>query len=195
MYKAARIVLDRLEARTAGPRPQDGDEEIDFEPKHLDANFDFLGDQAVRIWLANHKLVSALASEFGFAFTFVLQPSLWTDGKPLHVSEKRILREEFESRAMTHIMATRAKMSSIIEKLRLDGSLPESVHSLANVFDATQEPLYIDYVHTAGPGNLIVAESLFGIVIDRICDIPPPEIARRIGDQIELGCDSSLLKP
>ena len=53
------------------------------------------------------SLSTALGDEFGFTSMFVLQPSLWTDGKPLHVSERRILVEHLERRAMTHIMATR----------------------------------------------------------------------------------------
>ena len=136
------------------------DADIDITPRHLDANFRFLGGQAVDVWLANRELVMALGNEFGFTALFVLQPSLWTDGKPLHVSEKRILAEHLERRAMTHIMATRAEMSTILGERRRDGTLPSNVHDLADVFSTVDEPVYIDYVHTSGPGYRIVAEAI-----------------------------------
>ena len=189
MYKAARIFLDRFEAPRRASLSSPEYEEFDAEPKFLDANFEFLGNQAVRIWLANHELVSALSSEFGFGFTFVLQPSLWIEGKPLHTSEKRILSEEFDSRAMTHIMATRAQMSLIVEESLLKGLLPANVHNFANVFDTAERPLYIDYVHTAGPGNRIVGQALYSVLVDQICQEPPPNVSEEIGRQIETACD------
>jgi len=189
IYKASRILLDRLDARGTKTRFQSDDEEVNTQPKFLDANFEFLGNQAVRIWLANHELVSALANEFGFTFTFVLQPSLWTEGKPLHPSEKRILAEEFDSRAMTHIMATRAEMSSIVEERLRNGSLPPNVYNLANVFDKAEGPLYIDYVHTAGPGNRIVGKALYDVLVGQICQEPPRNVTNEIGHQIEAACE------
>ena len=188
IYKAARLVLDRLEARERSARARKDDADIDITPRFLDANFRFLGGQAVDVWLANHELVTALGDEFGFTALFVLQPSLWTDGKPLHVSERRILSEHLERRAMTHIMATRAEMSTILEERLRDGALPHNVHDFAGVFSTVEAPLYIDYVHTAGLGYYIVAQALFERLRERLCEAPPSKVTPRIADSIDRAC-------
>ena len=189
IYKASRIVLDRLEARERTARLRQDDSEVDITPKFLDANFRFLGGQAVDVWLANRDLVLAMGDEFGFTSLFVLQPSLWTDGKPLHVSERRILSEHLERRAMTHIMATRAEMSSILGERRRDGTLPSNVYDLGDVFSAVEEPVYIDYVHTAGPGYRIVAEALFERLREHLCGTMPPNVSVRVGVALDEACE------
>ena len=188
IYKASRIVLDRLEARDKSVRAQRDVADIDITPRFLDANFRFLGGQAVDVWLANNRLVTALGDEFGFTALFVLQPSLWTDGKPLHVSEKRILAEHLERRAMTHIMATRAEMSAILGERRGNGTLPSNVHDLADVFLTVEEPVYIDYVHTSGSGYRIVAEALFKRLREHLCGTIPPNISARTAESIADSC-------
>ena len=188
IYKASRIVLDRMEARERTARARRDEADIDITPRFLDANFRFLGGQAVDVWLANRELVTALGEEFGFTALFVLQPSLWTDGKPLHVSEKRILAEHLEIRAMTHIMATRAEMSAILGERRRDGTLPSDVHDLGGVFSGVEEPVYIDYVHTAGPGYRIVAEALFERLRERLCGSAPPNVSARVRGVLGAGC-------
>ncbi len=189
IYKASRIVLDRLEARRKSARAHRDEADIDTTPEYLDANFRFLGGQAVDVWLANHALVAALGEEFGFAALFALQPSLWTEGKPLHVSEKRILAEHLDIRAMTHIMATRAEMSAIVEERRRDGTLPSNVHNFAEVFSTVEEPVYIDYVHTSGPGYHIVAEALFERLKEHLCGNAPPNVSERVAGSIAARCE------
>ena len=188
IYKGSRIVLDRLEARRQTARARMDDSDIDITPRFLDANFRFLGGQAVDVWLANHALVTALGDEFGFTAMFVLQPSLWTDGKPLHVSERGILAEHLDIRAMTHIMATRAEMSAIVEERKRSGTLPSNVHNLAEVFSTVEEPVYIDYVHTAGPGYRIVAEALFERLREHVCEAVPPDVSERVAEAIDGRC-------
>ena len=188
IYKASRIVLDRMEAQRKSARDRQDNADFDTTPRFLDANFRFLGGQGVDVWLANHALVTALADEFGFTTLFALQPSLWTDGKPLHVSEKRILAEHLEIRAMTHIMATRAEMSSIIEERRGNGLLPSNVYNLAEVFSTVEEPVYIDYVHTAGSGYRIVAEALFEMLREQLCGNTPQSVSTRVAEAIEGRC-------
>ena len=188
IYKASRIVLDRLEARERSVRLRQDDADIDITPRHLDANFRFLGGQAVGVWLANRELVMALGDEFGFTTMFVLQPSLWTDGKPLHVSEKRILAEHLEIRAMTHIIVTRAEMSAILQERQRNGALPSNVHDLADVFSKVEEPVYIDYVHTSGLGYRIVAEALHEKLREHLCRTVPPNISARVADALDAGC-------
>ena len=189
IYKASRIVLDRLEARERTARLRQDAADIDIVPRFLDANFRFLGGQAVDVWLANRELVMAMGDEFGFTSLFVLQPSLWTDGKPLHVSERRILAEHLDRRAMTHIMATRAEMSSILGERRRDGTLPSNVYDLGDVFSAVEEPVYIDYVHTAGPGYRIVAEALFERLREHLCGTMPPNVSVREEVALDEACE------
>lgn len=189
IYKAARIVLDRLEVRRRAALARQDEAAADITPRFLDANFRFLGNQAIDIWLANHGLVTALGDEFGFMPLFALQPSLWTDGKPLHSSERRILSEHLESRAMTHITATRVEMSSILEDRRQGGLLPYNVYDLADVFSTVEEPVYIDYVHTAGPGHNLIAQALFNRLVNQLCRTALPNVTPRIADAIAASCE------
>ena len=50
IYKASRIVLDRMEARERTARLRQDAADIDITPRHLDANFRFIGGQAVDVW-------------------------------------------------------------------------------------------------------------------------------------------------
>ena len=89
---------------------------------------------------------------------------------------------------MTHIMATRAEMATILEERERDGTLPSNVHNLGDVFSTVEEPVYIDYVHTAGPGYRIVAEALFERLREHLCEAPPTKVAPRVMDAIDEAC-------
>ena len=89
---------------------------------------------------------------------------------------------------MTHIMATRAEMSTILQERRRDGALPPNVHDLADVFSTVEEPVYIDYVHTAGLGYSIVAEALIEKLREHLCGAVPPNVSARIVDAIAASC-------
>ena len=62
---------------------------------------------------------------------------------------------------------------------RGNGALPSNVHDLADVFSTVQEPVYIDYVHTSGPGYRIVAEAIFEKLRERLCATVP---FKRLGE-------------
>ena len=66
--------------------------------------------------------------------------------------------------------------------------MPSNVHDLADVFSTVEEPVYIDYVHTAGPGYRIVAEALFERLRVHLCGTMPPNISARIADAIDEAC-------
>ena len=191
LYRAARIVLDRIDARSysdvrLSTDPPTADE---LSPRYLDeADFDFLGDLALRIWMKNHSYVEALGDKFGFIPIFVLHPSMWTEGKPLHDSELAILAEEFRSRGMTHIMATRAKLAELLDD-RLEGSRDlDGIYNLADAFQGISDPLYIDYVHVTGRGNAIVAEKLLDIVKGELCGRPPRRASDHTRAQLAAAC-------
>ena len=103
IYKASRIVLDRLEARERSFRARQDDANIDITPRFLDANFRFLGGQAVDVWLANHELVTALGDEFGFTSMFVppTQPMDGWQAAP-RIGEAHTLRAPRKARHDAH---------------------------------------------------------------------------------------------
>ena len=190
IYKASRIVLDRLEARDKSVRDRAGRRrhrhytEVPRRQLPLPRR---AGGRCMAWRTASSSRRSATSS--GSRRCSSLQPSLWTDGKPLHVSEKRILAEHLERRAMTHIMATRAEMSTILGERREDDTLPSNVHDLGDVFSTVEEPVYIDYVHTAGPGYRIVAEALFERLREHLCGVRPPNVTARVADAIAARCE------
>ena len=69
-----------------------------------------------------------------------------------------------------------------------DDTLPSNVHDLGDVFSTVEEPIYIDYVHTAGPGYRVVAEALFERLREHLCGGTPPNVRARIVDEIDAAC-------
>ena len=166
LYKASRIVLDRVED---DPFERDGiivyaSEDTGSAPDHRR-----LAERGVDLWLFNARVVDGLARAYGFTPLMAFQPGLWSTGKPLDPSEESLIDSEMEYAGLSTIMTVRAEMAALLDERLPDAHVSEWVVNLNDLFADTSEPVYIDYAHVTGQGNEIAARRIAEELLARLC--------------------------
>lgn len=185
LYKASRIVLDRLEA---DPFERDGiivyaDRDTDSTP-----NYRWLAERGLDLWFFNARVVDGLARAYGFTPLIAFQPGLWSTGKPLDPSEESLIASEMEYAGLSTLMTVRAEMAALLEDRLSDAQAPDWVVNLNDLFADTPEPVYIDYVHVTGRGNEIAARRIASELLERLCDRPDGRLSENTIRQLKAGC-------
>lgn len=185
LYKASRVVLDRVEG---DPFERDGiivyaDQDTDSTP-----NYRWLAERGLDLWLFNARVVDTLAKEYGFTVLMAFQPGLWSTGKPLDPSEESLIASEMEYAGLKTIMTVRAEMATVLDERLSDFQTPDWVLNLNNLFAETPDPLYIDYVHVTGHGNEIAAQRIASELLERLCDRPDERLSERVLNQLSAAC-------
>ena len=185
LYKASRIVLDRVEGDSF---ERDGiivyaDHDTDATP-----NYRWLAERGIDLWLYNARVVDSLAREYGFTPLMAFQPGLWSTGKPLDPSEESLIASEMEYVGLSTIMTVRAEMAAVLNERLSDTQAPDWVVNLNELFADTPEPLYIDYVHVTGRGNEIAARRIAAEMLERLCDREGVHLSEDTLRQIDAGC-------
>ena len=185
LYKASRIVLDRVEG---DPFERDGiivyaDQDTGSTP-----NYRWLAERGLDIWLFNTRVIDGLAQDYGFVPLIAFQPGLWTAGKPLDPSEESLIASEMEYAGLKTIMTVRAEMAAILDERLSDPQTLDWVLNLNDLFIDTPDPLYIDYVHVTGRGNEIAARRIAGELLERLCDRPDERLSENTLRRIDTGC-------
>ena len=185
LYKASRIVLDRVED---APFERDGiivyaDQDTDTTP-----NYRWLAGRGLDLWLFNARIIDGLARAYGFTPLMAFQPGLWSTGKPLDPSEESLIASEMEYAGLKTIMTVRAEMATVLDDRLSDPQTPDWVLNLNNLFAETPDPLYIDYVHVTGHGNEIAAQRIATEILERLCDQPGERLSERVLNQLSAAC-------
>ena len=167
LYKASRVVLDRVEGDSF---ERDGiivyaDSDTGSTP-----NYRWLAEHGLDLWLFNARVIDGLAREYGFVPLMAFQPGLWSTGKPLDPSEESLIASETEYAGLKTIMTVRAEMAAVLDARLSDSQTPDWIVNLNDLFADTPEPLYIDYVHVTGHGNEIAARRIISELLERLCD-------------------------
>ena len=147
-----------------------------------------MATQAFGTLLENHKITAALGAEYGFTSFLMLQPTLWSEGKPLHPSEEAILNDSLGEPGVNDTMAVRSIMANMLEERSAGDDEFRYVYNFSDVFDAVSEPLYKDWAHVSFKGNQVVAESMFEILKQEVCERPPGNISDLTNGQLQLAC-------
>jgi hypothetical protein len=108
-------------------------------------------------YLRNLDVVRALAGEYGFQYAFFWQPVIFAGHKPLTQEEEKI-RTFFSS----GIYEADVKYREMAEVLR-SGTQPH-LFDISDVFDNSQQTLYIDYVHVGPEANRLVALRMYDVL-------------------------------
>lgn len=118
-----------------------------------------LADAVAEVYLANYRIVDALAQEYGFDFHFFLQPQL-------AVGAKVLTREEQAMRSgLDPAMANLAK--AVYENIASAAPNYRHLWSLADVFDKERAQIYIDDSgHITPEGNRLVSQEILAITED-----------------------------
>ena len=185
LYKASRIVLDRVEG---DPFERDGiivysDGDPDSAP-----NYRWLAERGIDLWLFNARVIDGLARTYGFIPLMAFQPGLWSTGKPLDPSEESLIASEMEYAGLSTLMTVRAEMAALLDDRLSNAQAPNSVVNMNDLFVDTPEPVYIDYVHVTGRGNEIASRRIVAELFERLCNQPGEHLPDRTLRQLDAGC-------
>jgi lysophospholipase L1-like esterase len=185
LYRASRIILDRLE-----DKPFEGDGIVVYtsDDDGAEPDFGWLAERGIDLWLDNVRVVESLSRAYGFTPLMIFQPGLWSEGKPLDPSEVELLTTEMEFASIGTIMSVRAQMASTLDERLADSQPRDAIINLNELFDGTPDPVYIDYVHVTGRGNELAAERVAEALVKRLCANPPDRVAGPILEQLRSTC-------
>ena len=185
LYKASRIVLDRVEGESF-----ERDGIIVYADRDTDAtpNYRWLAERGIDLWLFNARVIDGLARDYGFTPLMAFQPGLWSTGKPLDPSEELLIASEMEYAGLNTIMTVRAEMAAVLEERLSERQSPNWVVNLNDLFADTSGPVYIDYVHVTGRGNEIAARRIATEMLERLCDREGELLSEDTLRQLDAGC-------
>ena len=185
LYKASRIVLDRVEGESF-----ERDGIIVYADRDTDAtpNYRWLAELGIDLWLFNARVIDGLARDYGFTPLMAFQPGLWSTGKPLDPSEESLIASEMEYAGLNTIMTVRAEMAVVLEERLSERQSPNWVVNLNDLFADTSGPVYIDYVHVTGRGNEIAARRIATEMLERLCDREAELLSEDTLRQLDAGC-------
>ena len=185
LYAASRIVLDRLEG---DPFQRDGIIVYSASDTGSTPNYRWLAERGIDVWLFNARVVGAMARTYDFMPLMIFQPGLWSSGKPLDPSEESLLASEMEFAGLRTLMTVRSEMHTVLEERLSEGSAPEWVVNLNDLFSETEDPVYIDYVHVSERGNRIAARRIAEEVMTRLCGRPQELPSSGVLTRIRAAC-------
>ena len=185
LYKASRIVLDRVEGESF-----ERDGIIVYADRDTDAtpNYRWLAELGIDLWLFNARVIDSLARVYGFTPLMAFQPGLWSTGKPLDPSEESLIESEMEYAGLKTIMTVRAEMAAVLDERLSERQSPDWVVNLNDLFADTSGPVYIDYVHVTGRGNEIAARRIAMELFERLCDREAVLLSEDTLRQLDAGC-------
>ena len=131
LYKASRIVLDRVEGESF-----ERDGIIVYADRDTDAtpNYRWLAELGIDLWLFNARVIDGLARDYGFTPLMAFQPGLWSTGKPLDPSEESLIASEMEYAGLNTIMTVRAEMAAVLDERLSERQSPNWVVNLNDLF-------------------------------------------------------------
>lgn len=115
-------------------------------------------------WLANRRMIRAVAEEYGVRVLFVWQPALFAKSAR-SPSEQQILAD-IERDQPGFIDLYREVVRSVREWLA--GEAADDVIILTDLFSDVESGIFIDRVHINEIGNRRIAESLVGSIADAV---------------------------
>lgn len=125
---------------------------------------------AVRAYENNLQIIKALGEEFGFQTYFFWQPLLGTGEKPLDPTEAAVLKR-------LNTLPQQEWMIRFTNELRaqvVEAQQKKQGHShffdIADIFSATQDPVFVDWAHVTHNGNAPLADKIFTSILTETCE-------------------------
>ena len=135
---------------------------ITFEGMGLDAAK--LSDLIVQDYMGNYKIVSALAQQYGFKYSFFLPPIISLGDKPL-------TPEEQEMRQKTEINTAYSQLyQDVYRAMERKSSEYPNIYSINHIFDHFDSLIWIDEGHVTPIGNRAIAERMLDVIQTRSPD-------------------------
>jgi hypothetical protein len=140
------------------PKPPDRQELVTY--KTMGINSATLSDAVVETYLSNYEVVDALARKHGFKFFFFWQPQI-------AIGDKSLTREEQEMRRIMD-PALIELSESVYRRVEQVAKKYENLYYLAEIFNALDSQIWIDFSHVTPVGNRLIADKMFGVITGRI---------------------------
>jgi len=118
----------------------------------LDLSLDELAAGTTDVYLENHRMVGALAREYGFRYAFFWQPMVSTTGKRLSPWEE----SEYRGLA-SQVISLFSAMQDRIQAAIADRP---NLYDLSDAFDADTAGIFYDWHHVVPAGNHIIARAM-----------------------------------
>jgi hypothetical protein len=149
-------LFEELIARL-GEKPPHGEKLVTYETLKVDRAI--LSGSVARAYLANYKIVSALAQKYSFKFGFFWQPMISIGKKPLTDEERDI--------KLLMDPALVALYDSVYRIIEQSASEYENLYYMGHIFDEYRSGIWIDFAHKTPAGNQIVAKKMINIIATR----------------------------
>jgi lysophospholipase L1-like esterase len=137
-----------------------------FAPPLEDADCARLAADTAAVYLANVRILHALAEQFGFQVLCFWQPMLFD--KPTLTAY-----EAGQAEAFGYLEDLVTRTTDAVRAGR-DPSLQDTLLLLSNTFDGVSEPLFLDFCHVAEGGNAMLAAAMLEPVRERLQRMHPP---------------------
>lgn len=125
-----------------------------FHGKHESVSTGELANAAARVvdnYEGNIRLEKALANAYSFRLYAFFQPSLYYGNKPLVPFEQGLANIKDEWSTVS---------AAVYKEAEHRASTDHEFVFLGNLFDAVNEPIYVDQVHTGPRGNELAAQAI-----------------------------------
>ena len=161
--------LDSVRIAKGGLRRLFGYRQIEVpEPAGAEEmNIDELSRDVVSTYLHNMDTVEALSNRYGFDCHFFWQPSLYEESKPLTPEEQEI-REGLVAESNSKTPGLIELRRAVYELIRGEVSKRDNLYYIADVFNTTEDFIYMDGAHIVPEGNKVVAEKMASIIADSV---------------------------
>lgn len=135
-------------AGTEGPSYQEWDAQVS---PSIQKN----SEEVIRLYEEHIRQVRALAREYGFKAFFFWQPNLFSLSRNTNSYERTLIE------SASPILVESQQAVYQVAKRRLSNREGEGIFFLGNVFDSTDDPIYIDWMHVGPNGNERIAREIF----------------------------------
>lgn len=121
-------------------------------------------------WMNHMRMIHAVLSEFSIPFISIRQPCLWSKKGALDANEEKI---QILHKSLLPNEKHFEKMIKNAQNARLeaerDSKSIEWMADFSSIFDSINE-VYFDVVHCTEKGNTIIAENVYNLIRDRLCE-------------------------
>ena len=138
-------------------KPNDEKEEK-YKPSSIPNNdlTQKLGNEIIKYYLHCLSLLNNLADGYGFEIMLIWQPTIFTEKKIFEIEKS--FDELFHNKQLSELFVYCDQQLSNIDI--------KNFQNLSNVFAKKNDPIFIDFTHTTGEGNRIIAEKIYSIISD-----------------------------
>ena len=158
-----------------------------------DSDIPTVAARSTDILLENYGLMSALGEGEGFPCFFFFQPQPGVGPKPLHESEVQVLADVNDNPEEKWVLEFSRAQREIFRKRLAAIESPDRVYDLSGMFATVTRPLYLDWAHLSHTGNRMVADRIFQIIREQLCNDEVAFGKAQVEEQVSAACRNQTI--